>query len=223
MDHHSGFEMPPVPEIDPKHSLKPVRIAMPGVSPANSVRSTAQLGPVRALNITKKKGTELVTPRGSPSSSASADRTLVNSPEVVVASARPLTGYSTASSDDGVAHARARQVANADSDSESDDDDHSRAKQSLLPNSPTQPNHPSLGSSSTQDSPSVAQSPFGDNSSLDAPRPAMSQRIISYDTSSTSRAPMTPIVEEGFASKRGSTVSHTREQSPFADSNQSNL
>lgn len=221
---HQGFETPPVPEIDPKHTIKPIRIAMPGISPASSVRSTSQLGPVRALNITKKKE---ATPGGSPATTASADRTLVNSPENGVSAARPLTDYSMASSDDGIAHARARQVGSIDSDSESesdddDDDDHTRARQSLLHNSP---------STRASDLPPRLelpinhQSPFSDSSMLDPPRPpAMSQRITSYDTSSGVRTPMTPIVEEGFASKRSSTnTQNNREQSPFADSNRSNL
>jgi hypothetical protein len=56
---------------------------------------------------------------------------------------------------------------------------------------------------------------------LEPPRPQMSQRITSYDTSLGLRTPMTPIVEEA-PSKRGSTVSR-REQSPFSDNNRSDM
>jgi hypothetical protein len=51
----------------------------------------------------------------------------------------------------------------------------------------------------------------------------MSQRITSYDTERGLRTPMTPIVEEASASKRGSTVSNRRDQSPFSDNNKSEL
>ncbi|KAJ4372938.1 hypothetical protein N0V83_003229 [Neocucurbitaria cava] len=214
-----SMETPPVPQIDPKHTVKPIRIAMPGLSPANSVRSTAQLGPVRALNITKKKGSDTTPPKSSSGSTASGERTLVNTPEVLVPSARPLTDYSVTSSDDGVTHARARKAGNVDSDSDSEDDDHARARQSLLRNSLSDR---SSGFTEIQDTPTVNQSPFSDASMLDPPRPAMSQRITSYDTSLGLRTPMTPIVEESM-SKRGSTVSNRRDQSPFSDSNRSDL
>ncbi|KAH7093512.1 hypothetical protein FB567DRAFT_610037 [Paraphoma chrysanthemicola] len=221
-----GLETPPVPHIDPKHSGKQIRIQMPGVmglSPANSVRSTAQLGPVRALNITKKKSSDLQStpPKSSTNSSSfSNDRTAVNTPEVLVPAARPLTDFSVTSSDDGVAHARARRAGDVDTDSESDsDEEHARAKQTLLRNSAS--SRDSDVFTDTQDTPTNQQSPFSDNSALDAPRPAMSQRITSYDTSAGLRTPMTPIVEEA-PSKRGSAVSR-RDQSPFSDINRSEL
>ncbi|OAL45483.1 hypothetical protein IQ07DRAFT_614878 [Pyrenochaeta sp. DS3sAY3a] len=213
-----GLETPPVPQIDPKHNLKPIRIAMPGVSPANSVRSTAQLGPVRALNITKKK-TDVTPPKSSAGSTESSDRTLVNTPDILVPSARPLTDYSVTSSDDGVAHARARRANASDSEDDSDDDDHARSRQTLLRNSLSDR---SSGFTDIQDTPTMNQSPFTDASMLEPIRPAMSQRITSYDTSLGLRTPMTPIVEESM-SKRGSTVSARRDQSPFSDSNRSDL
>lgn len=214
-----SMETPPVPQIDPKHSQKQIRIQMPGVmgiSPSGSVRSTAQLGPVRALNITKKKSSDLnsTPPKSSANSSDfSNDRTLVNTPDVLVPAARPLTDFSVTSSDDGVAHARARRMGDMDSDSDSDDEEHARAHQTLLRNSAS--DRDSDVFTDIQDTPTQHQSPFADNSALEPPRPAMSQRITSYDTSSSHRAPMTPIVEEA-PSKRGSTVSR-RDQSPFSD------
>jgi hypothetical protein len=217
-----GAETPPVPSIDPKHSNKSLRVQMPGViglSPANSVRSTAQLGPVRALNITKKKSVDLSTQsKGSGNSSSfSNDRTAVNTPEVLVPVARPITGYSTTSSDDGVAHARARRTGDVDSDSDSDsDEEHARAHRTLLRNSAS--DRDSDAFTDFQETPSPNQGPFADSSSLEPPRPAMSQRITSYDTSLGIRTPMTPIAEEA-SSKRGSTVSR-REQSPFSDKHQ---
>ncbi|KAH4164912.1 hypothetical protein HBH64_119760 [Parastagonospora nodorum] len=222
-------ETPPVPSIDPKHSNKSLRIQMPGVmglSPANSVRSTAQLGPVRALNITKKKSTDLSStpPKSSGNSSSfsnfSNDRTAVNTPEVLVPPARPLTDISVTSSDDGVAHARARRIAGDESDSDDEsDEEHTRAHQTLLRNSVT--SRDSDAYSDAQESPAPNQSPFSDSSQLEPPRPQMSQRITSYDTSLGLRTPMTPIVEEA-PSKRGSTVSR-REQSPFSDNNRSDM
>ncbi|KAF2025716.1 hypothetical protein EK21DRAFT_93036 [Setomelanomma holmii] len=221
-----GLETPPVPSIDPKHSGKHIRIQMPGVmglSPANSVRSTAQLGPVRALNITKKKSLDLQStpPKGSGNSSSfSNDRTAVNTPEVLVPAARPLTDFSVTSSDDGVAHARARRVGDLDTDSEDEsDEEHARANKTLLRNSAS--SHDSDAFTDIHGTPTHHQSPFADSSALEPPRPAMSQRITSYDPSAGLRTPMTPIVEE-VPSKRGSAVSG-RDQSPFSDSNRSDL
>lgn len=220
-----GIETPPVPQIDPKHSNKSLRIQMPGVmglSPANSVRSTAQLGPVRALNITKKKSSDLnSTPskNSATSSNFSNDRTAVNTPEVLVPAPRPLTDFSVTSSDDGVSHARARRLGD-DSDSDSDsDEEHARAHRTLLRNSAS--DRDSDVFTDIQDTPTQNQSPFTDSSALEPPRVAMSQRITSYDTSIGVRTPMTPIVEEA-PSKRGSTVSR-REQSPFSDKHKSEL
>jgi hypothetical protein len=221
-----GAETPPVPHLDPKHAAKQIRYQMPGamgLSPANSVRSTAQLGPVRALNITKKKSLDLSStpPKSSANSSSfSNDRTAVNTPEVLVPVARPLTGFSVTSSDDGVSHARARQMGAPDSDSDSDsDEEHARAHRTLLRNSAS--DRDSGAFSDIRDTPPQHQSPFTDNSSLEPPRPQMSQRITSYDTSQGLRTPMTPIVEEA-PSKRGSTVSR-RGQSPFSDTHKSDL
>ncbi|KAL6705059.1 hypothetical protein ACN47E_007318 [Coniothyrium glycines] len=215
-------ETPPVPSIDPKHSVKPIRIAMPGVSPANSVRSTAQLGPVRALNITKKKGADATPPKSSANSVASAERTLVNTPEVVQSSARPLTGYSTTSSDDGVAHARARRGSLASETDEDSDDEHPRARQNLLRSSLSDRDS---DHTDAHDTPTHTQSPFADMSSLEPPRPNIGMRILSYDTSLGPRTPMTPIVEEsGQMSQRASAASNLRrEESPFADTNRSHL
>ncbi|KAF1837675.1 hypothetical protein BDW02DRAFT_595342 [Decorospora gaudefroyi] len=216
-----GLETPPVPQIDPKHSVKSIRIAMPGISPASSVRSTAQLGPVRALNITKKKSADMTPPKSSSGSTASAERTLVNTPEVLVPSARPLTDYSLTSSDDGVAHSRARRGSLASDSEDESDDDHARAQLTLLRNSAS---NRDSEYTDIQDTPTMDRSPFADISSLEPPRPMMSQRITSYDTSLGLRAPMTPIVEESSASKRGSTVSNDRrDQSPFSDTNRSHL
>lgn len=223
-----GFETPPVPSIDPKHSTKSLRIQMPGamgLSPANSVRSTAQLGPVRALNITKKKSSDLLsTPsKNSINSTFSSDRTAVNTPEVLSTAARPLTEVSLTSSDDGVAHARARRVGESDYDDDSDSEDeheHARAHQTLLRNSGS--DRDSDAFTDIADTPSQHQGPFADSSALEPPRPAMSQRITSYDPSLGLRTPMTPIVEEA-PSKRGSAVSARRDQSPFSDTNKSDL
>lgn len=220
-------ETPPVPQIDPKHG-KQIRIQMPGVmglSPANSVRSTAQLGPVRALNITKKKSSDFTStpPKSSANSSSfSNDRTAVNTPEVLVPAARPLTDYSVTSSEGGVLHARARRVGDDDTDSDSDsDEEHARAQQTLLRNSAADSEFADYNGGRTP----VGQhliSPFSDSSSLEPPRPMMSQRITSYDTgSSARREPMTPIVEEA-PSKRGSAVSR-RDASPFTDNHRSDL
>jgi hypothetical protein len=221
-----GSETPPVPSIDSKHSNKGIRIQMPGVmglSPSNSVRSTAQLGGVRALNITKKKSSDLLTPPRSSgnSSTVSTNRTAVNTPEILVPSARPLTQHSIASSDDGVAHARARRIGEAQYDDDSDsDDEHARAKRTLLRNSASDRDSDALIDLS--DAP-IQQSPFADSSlSLEPPRPNMSQRITSYDTSIGLRTPMTPIVEES-SSKRNSAVSARRDKSPFSDINKSDL
>ncbi|KAF2682949.1 hypothetical protein K458DRAFT_390225 [Lentithecium fluviatile CBS 122367] len=205
-----GLETPPVPQIDSKFSTNtPVRVQMPrmasGLSPQNSVRSTATLGPVRALNITKKKASDSTPPKSSHSNmSGSTSETLVNS-------GRPITEISVASSDDGVAHARARKAVEAEtSDSESDDDDHSRARRSLLRDSQI---------TDINDTPISMQSPFSDYSTIDS-RPDMPQRHTS--NSSGLRAPMTPIVEEG--SKRASLSNGSkRTQSPFSDDNKSDL
>lgn len=216
-----GAETPPVPQIDAKHTIKPIRIAMPGISPASSIRSTAQLGPVRALNITKKKSIEITPPRSAAGSATSADRTLVNTPEVLVPSARPITGYSLASTDDGTLHSRARRGSLASEESDSDsDDEHQRGQQTLLRNSA---NDRDSNSTEIQDTPTQNQSPFSDDSSTDPPRPMMSQRITSYDTARDLRTPMTPIVEESSMSKRASTASQLRDQSPFSDSHKSSL
>ncbi|KAL5121562.1 hypothetical protein ACEQ8H_000634 [Pleosporales sp. CAS-2024a] len=216
-------ETPPVPLIDPKHSNKSLRIQMPGVtgvSPANSVRSTAQLGPVRALNITRKKSTDLssTAPKSSANSSSfSNDSTAVTTPEILVPPARPLTDVSVTSSDDGVAHARARRLGHDDSDSDSEsDEEHARANKTLLRTS-----RDSDAYTDVHDTPKQDQSPFTDSSALEPPRPAISQRIISYDNGHGMRAPMTPIVEES-SSKRGSMVSGGC-QSPFADTHKSGL
>lgn len=209
------METPPVPSIDPKHTVKPIRIQMPrmasgtsSLSPQNSVRSTATLGPVRALNITKKKGSD-VTPPKSSSSSHNSDLTgsTAISDSNPVQPMRPLTEYSVTSSDDGIAHARARRAGDADSDSESDDDDHARARRSLLRDSDLV--------SEFSDTPSSLQSPFSDQSSIDRPTP---QRQTSR--ASRLQAPMTPIVEE--SAKRNSVASK-RTQSPFSDDHRSDL
>jgi hypothetical protein len=196
-------DTPPVPQIDPKHNVTPIRIQMPGLSRENSIKNSAQLGGVRALNITKKKAStpESTTP---PKSSDGP-----NSPDTLVPGVRPLTEVSLASTDDGVAHARARHVADADSDSD-DDDDHSRARRSLLRNSDY---------TDIQDTPTSIQSPFSDSASTEQPqRPAEIRRHTS--TSSALRPPMTPIAEE--SSKRASGASK-RTQSPFSDDNRSDL
>jgi hypothetical protein len=210
-------QTPPVPQIDPKHTIKPIRIQMPGISPANSVRSTAQLGPVKALNITKKRSSDSTPPKSAAGSSIDTERTLVNTPERLVPTARPLTA-SSFSSDEGGEHSRARRGSLA-SDVDNDEDDHARAKQTLLGKSSG--NRDSDLTEFQDTTPTMDNSPFADSSSLD--RPKMSQRITSYDPSSGLRTPMTPIVEEASASKRGSTVSNRRDPSPFSDTNRSEL
>ncbi|KAF2475275.1 uncharacterized protein BDR25DRAFT_101279 [Lindgomyces ingoldianus] len=209
-----GAETPPVPLIDPKHTAQPIRIQMPrmtsnasSLSPQNSVRSTATLGPVRALNITKKKTSfENSTPKSSSSSSTTAVNT--PSPEPLVPPMRPLTEVSVASTEDSVPHARARKARDVDSDSESDDDDHSRARRSLLSSSS---NFRDSEFTDISDTPVTMQSPFSDPSPTESDIP---QRHAS--ASSGLRAPMTPIAEE--SSKRASRASR-RTQSPFSDDN----
>ncbi|KAJ4333035.1 hypothetical protein N0V87_007935 [Didymella glomerata] len=221
----SMMSTPPVPQIDPKHAqqVKPIRIQMPGLSSKSSVQSTATLGPVRALNITKKKSSDTTPPKSSSSSFTSGDRTAVATPEALVPHARPLTGYSIASTDSGVSHARARQaVSLADSDSESDEEeDHQRSRQSLLRNSISSRNS---GVTEIQDATPTGlvdlRSPFSDSLAVDrTDRPAIGSRITSYDTD-RSRMPMTPIVEE---SERRASAMSKRDQSPFGDNFRSDL
>ncbi|KAF2273090.1 uncharacterized protein EI97DRAFT_482706 [Westerdykella ornata] len=209
-----GLGTPPVPQIDPKHTAQPVRIQIPhsstSPSPQNSVRSTATLGPVRALTITKKKATPETTPPRSSEASATSDST-VTPTETLVPTVRPLTEVSLASTDDGLAHARARRGDDVDSDSDEDDDEHSRARRSLLRSSDI---------TDIQDTPTSAQSPFSDRSAIEyQQRPAEVRRHTS--TSSTAlRPPMTPIAEE--SSKRTSSASK-RATSPFSDDHRSDL
>lgn len=220
----SMMSTPPVPQIDPKHAqqVKPIRIQMPGLSSKSSVQSTATLGPVRALNITKKKSSDTTPPKSASSSFTSGDRTAVATPEALVPTARPLTGYSVASTDSGVSHARARQaVSLAESDSESDDEDHQRSRQSLLRNSLSSRDS---GVTEIQDTTPTGmvdiRSPFSDSLAIDRlDRPAIGSRITSYDTD-RSRMPMTPIVEE---SERRASAMSKRDQSPFADTFKSDL
>jgi hypothetical protein len=200
-----GAETPPVPQIDPKHNVQPIRIQMPSSSSdlgrQNSVRSTATLGPIRALNITKKKATPDTTPpRSSGSGSTSSDNT-VTSPTPAM---RPLTDVSLTSTDDGFAHSRARRAGDLDSDSDDDEDEHARAQRSLLRNSDT---------TDMSDTPTSLQSPFSDQSSIEPSRPDVGVRRHT-STSSALRPPMTPIAEE--SSKRASSASK-RAQSPFTD------
>jgi hypothetical protein len=205
-------ETPPVPQLDSKYSA--VRIQMPrqgsGPSPGSSIRSTATLGPVRALNITKKKSFDATPPRSSHSNTSGQTG---STSETLVPPGRPLTDVSMASTDDGVAHARARRAMEAAelSDSDSDDDDHSRARRSLLHDSQITDIH---------DTPLSLQSPFSDSSSIDS-RPDMPQRHTSNSSALRGASPMTPIREEG--SKRGSLTSTKRTASPFSDDNRSEL
>lgn len=224
-DAQSMMSTPPVPQIDPKHAqqVKPIRIQMPGLSSKSSVQSTATLGPVRALNITKKKSSDTTPPKSSASSFTSNDRTAVATPEALVPPARPLTGYSIASTDSGVSHARGRQVVSlAESDSESDDEEeHQRSRQSLLRNSLTSRDS---GVTEIQDATPTGlvdlRSPFSDSLAIDrTERPAIGSRITSYDTD-RSRMPMTPIVEE---SERRASAMSKRDQSPFGDNFRSDL
>ncbi|KAH6621911.1 hypothetical protein C7974DRAFT_212959 [Boeremia exigua] len=223
----SMMSTPPVPQVDPRHAqqVKPVRIQMPGLSSKSSVQSTATLGPVRALNITKKKSSDTATPKSSSSSFTSGERTAVATPEALVPPARPLTNYSVASTDSGVSHARARQaVSLADSDSESDEEeeqDHQRSRQSLMRNSLSSRDS---GVTEIQDATPTGlvdlRSPFNDSLAVDrSDRPAIGSRITSYDTD-RSRMPMTPIVEE---SERRVSAMSKRDQSPFADEFRSDL
>ena len=215
-------ETPPVPQIDPKHSVKPIRIQMPrmgsgasSLSPQNSVRSTATLGPVRALNITKKKASDDTPPKSSSSNQSDLTGSTAISESNTVQPMRPLTEYSITSSDDGVAHARARRAANAESDDDSDDDDHARARQSLLRNSDLV--------SEFSDGQSIAdlRSPFSDYSSID--RPALPQRQTSRSSRLQGAPPMTPIVEESNRRHSGASNGNKRTQSPFSDDHRSDL
>lgn len=224
-DAQSMMSTPPVPQIDPRHAqqVKPIRIQMPGLSSKSSVQSTATLGPVRALNITKKKSSDTTPPKSSSSSFTSGDRTAVATPEALVPPARPLTGYSIASTDSGISHARARQAMSlVDSDSESDEEeDHQRSRQSLLRNSLSSRNS---GVTEIQDATPTGlvdlRSPFSDSLAVDrTDRPAIGSRITSYDTD-RSRMPMTPIVEE---SERRASAMSKRDQSPFTDNFRSDL
>jgi hypothetical protein len=128
---------------------------------------------------------------------------------------RPLTNFSTTSSDDGLTHARARKAADVDSDDDSDDDDHFRARQSLLRNSVNSRNS---DVTEIHDTPTPLQSPFSDSLAID--RPAIGSRITSYETSGGARAPMTPIAEE--FERRNSAMSK-RDRSPFSDNHKSSL
>jgi hypothetical protein len=225
----SGMETPPVPEIDPKHAVKPIRIQMPmsgssasSLSRANSIQSTATLGKVRALNITKKKSSDVTPPKSSGSNTS--DSTGVGShfststvgtthTQDTIIHMRPFTEISVDSTDDEGAHARARQ--HMDSDSDSDDEEHARAKRSLL--------RASGDSDDTEihDTPTSLQSPFSDSSASDySLRPSMPQRNTSRSSRMQLEPPMTPIVEE--SSKRASHASR-RTQSPFSDDNKSDL
>ncbi|KAF1976790.1 hypothetical protein BU23DRAFT_12517 [Bimuria novae-zelandiae CBS 107.79] len=213
------IETPPVPQIDPKHTVKPIRIQMPrmgsgasSVSPQSSIGSTATLGPVRALNITKKKGSDMTPPKSSSSDKSGLTGSAAISDGNTVQPLRPLTDYSVTSSDDGMGHARARKAGDVDSDSDSDEDDHARARQSLLRNS-------DLVSEFSGSSVADLRSPFSDLSSID--RPAAPQRQTSRSSRLQLAPPMTPIVEE--SGKRHSTASNQRTQSPFSDDHRSEL
>lgn len=205
-------ETPPVPQIDPKHTVQPVRIQMPASSSEigrkNSVRTAAQIGGVRALTITKKK--KETSPDATPSLSSGASsitaETAVTPGESTI---RPVTDISL-TTDDGQAHARARRAGGLDSDSDSDnEEEHSRAKRSLLRDSDT---------SDASATPTSVQSPFSDQSAIDpAARPEHRRQTSS---ASALRPPMTPIAEE--SSKRASRTSK-RAQSPFSDDNKSDL
>lgn len=200
-----GGETPPVPQIDPKHQKGHLRIHMPGISPANSVKTIAQLGGVKALNITKKKSMESTPPKSSAgSSTADSEQTLI-SPDPLVPLPRPLTEVSLASTDDGMSHHRARQaISIVTTDSDSDDDDHARARKSLL-------RHSDIAEA---DTPTSMNSPFSDS-------PLMGDQLQVRERDS-SRPPMTPIFEESKSSKR-SSASSKRGQSPFADHHKSDL
>jgi len=209
-------EAPPTPRIDPKHlnaKQKPVQVRMPGMgssslSPQSSIRSTATLGPVRALTITKKnKGGDSTPPKSS--GSGSTDATLV--PPV-----RPLTDGSL-DSDFDFSHVRARKTGDVDSDSDSDIDDHSRAKRALLRAASTSTRASDV--TDIQDTPGMIQSPFSDNSQYSDASPTLERPGLSrhFSTHSGLRTPLTPVMEE--SSKRASGVSK-RTQSPFSDDNE---
>lgn len=215
-------ETPPMPQIDPKHTVKPIRIQMPrmnsngsGSSPQNSIRSTATLGPVRALNITKKKSSDTTPPKSSSSNQSDLTGTTARSESNTPQPMRPLTEFSVNSTDDDMGHARARKAGEVESDSDSDDDDHARARQSLLRNS-------DLVSEFSENS-SIAdlRSPFSDFSSIDRDRPAAPQRQTSRSSRMGAAPPMTPIVEE--SNKRHSAATSKRTQSPFSDDHRSDL
>jgi hypothetical protein len=226
----TGMETPPVPEIDPKHSVKPIRIQMPmsgsstsSLSRANSIQSTATLGKVRALNITKKRGSDVTPPKSSGSNTSnntagtgshfSTSTMGTTHTQDTMIHMRPFTEISMDSTEDEGAHARSRQ--HMDSDSDSDDGEHSRAQRSLL--------RVSGNSDITDinDTPTSLRSPFSDSSSSDySLRPDMPQRNTSKSSRLQLEPPMTPIVEE--SSKRTSRASR-RTQSPFSDDNRSDL
>ncbi|CAI6334169.1 unnamed protein product [Periconia digitata] len=206
---------PPVPIIDPKHNAKTLRVQMPAqgnskLSPSNSVRSTATLGKVRALNITKRKNSDATPPKSSES-----DKSELTNSDTLVPTPRPLTEVSVASTDDGM-HGRAQRAGEVDSDSDLDsDDDHSRARRSLLRNS--------AATSELSTSPDSTNSPFSDaHSSISSfDRPQLETRFTS-NSGGLYAPPMTPIQEE--SNKRASdSNSSKRGQSPFADENKSDL
>lgn len=209
-------DTPPIPQIDPKHSATkkgPVPVRIPGMgssslSPQNSIRSTATLGPVRALTITKRKGSDTTPPKSSGSSGGSSDTTLV--PPV-----RPLTDGSL-DSDFDLSHARGHKSGDVDSDSDSDLDDHSRAKHALLRAASTSTRNSDV--TDIQDTPGMLQSPFSD-SSYASESPVLQQPTLARHFSTTSglRTPLTPVMEE--SSKRASRASK-RTQSPFSDDNE---
>ncbi|KAF2704729.1 hypothetical protein K504DRAFT_110621 [Pleomassaria siparia CBS 279.74] len=216
-----GMLTPPVPQIDPKHSVKPIRIQMPHMSNSpsslsreNSIRSTATLGKVKALTITKKGGSDITPPKSSGSQDT---QRKVSTPDTII-HLRPFTEISIDSTDDEQTHARAQQ--HMDSDSESDDDDHSRARRSLMRLSGS---NRDSDVTEIHDTPASAQSPFSDNSASDDSRPDMQRNTSSSSglrTGLTLSPPMTPIREE--SSKRTSRASK-RTQSPFSDDNKSDL
>ncbi|OCL11217.1 hypothetical protein AOQ84DRAFT_196871 [Glonium stellatum] len=210
-----GNETPPVPQIDQKHMIAPIRIQMPrmasssSLSPQGSVRSVATVGKPLALNITKKGKA------GSAKSTSQNSTTTSDSQSSDSSTMRPLTEVSLAETEDSLPHSRARRPearsTDIESESESDDDDHSRARRSLLRSS-SNPRDSDI--TVIQDTPIMLQSPFTDSSSAPG-SPEVPQRHISKSSTAVGPSGLATVMEESSRDSRASR----RERSPFSDDN----
>ena len=211
-----GSETPPVPQIDQKHMIAPIRIQMPrmtsssSLSPQNSVRSVATTGKPLALNITKK-GKEGSVKSTSQNSTSTSDSQASDS-----TTTRPLTEVSLAETEDSLPHSRAHKSearsTNVESESESDDDDHSRARRSLLRSS-SNPRDSDI--TEIQDTPIMLQSPFTDSSSTPG-SPEVPQQHVSRSSTAVGPGGLATVMEE---SPSHDSRAPRRERSPFSDDN----